>query len=80
MSNSRVTIFVSSSLEIVSLNFKNLTIVEGVGKTSLITTIVKDIFPKEVPQVLESAVTISPELYLLPNNNATVLVDAPLDD
>ena len=40
----------------------------------------KDIFPKEVPQVLESAVTISPELYLLPNNNATVLVDAPLDD
>ena len=49
---------------------------EGVGKTSIITTIVTDTFPKEVPKVFQSAVTISPDLYVLPNRNNTVLIDS----
>jgi len=40
---------------------------EGVGKTSIITTIVTDTFPKEVPKLFMSAVTISPDLYQMPN-------------
>lgn len=48
---------------------------EGVGKTSIIHTIVTDNFPKDVPKVFKT-VTISPDLYLLPNNNNTVLVDS----
>jgi len=51
-------------------------IVEGVGKTSIITTIVTDTFPKEVPKLFMSDVTISPDLYLLPNQNNTILVDS----
>jgi GTPase SAR1 family protein len=51
-------------------------ILEGVGKTSIITTIVTDTFPKAVPKLFKSAVTISPDLYLLPNHNNTVLVDS----
>jgi len=49
---------------------------ESVGKTSIITTIVTDTFPKEVPKVFQSAVTISPDLYVLPNRNNTVLIDS----
>ena len=49
---------------------------EGVGKTSIITTIVTDTFPKAVPKLFKSAVTISPDLYLLPENNNTVLIDS----
>ena len=48
---------------------------EGVGKTSIIHTIVTDTFPKDVKKQFQT-VTISPDLYLLPNNNATVLVDS----
>lgn len=48
---------------------------EGVGKTSIIQTIVTDTFPKVVPKVFKT-VNISPDLYLLPNNNDTVLVDS----
>ena len=48
---------------------------EGVGKTSIITTIVTDTFPKEVPKVFKS-VTISPDLYFLPNQNNTILIDS----
>ncbi len=47
---------------------------EGVGKTSIIHTIVTDTFPKHVDKVFKT-VTISPDLYLLPNNVNTVLVD-----
>lgn len=47
---------------------------EGVGKTSIIHTIVTDTFPKHVEKVFKT-VTISPDLYLLPNNNNTILVD-----
>ena len=46
------------------------------GKTSIIKTIVTDTFPKEVPKVFPAPVTISPDLYLLPNHNNTVLVDS----
>lgn len=49
---------------------------ESVGKTSIITTIVTDTFSKEVPKVFQSAVTISPDLYVLPNRNNTVLIDS----
>lgn len=35
-----------------------------------------DTFPKEVPRVLQSPVTISPDLYLLPNRNNTILIDS----
>jgi GTPase SAR1 family protein len=47
----------------------------GVGKTSIIHTIVMESFPKNVDRVFQT-VTISPELYLLPNNTNTVLVDS----
>lgn len=50
--------------------------IEGVGKTSIITTIVTDTFPKAVPKLFKSAVTISPDLYLLPENNNTILIDS----
>ena len=63
----------------VSLNYFESFIfynVEGVGKTSIITTIVTDTFPKEVPKLFMSDVTISPDLYLLPNQNNTILVDS----
>lgn len=48
---------------------------EGVGKTSIIQTIVTDTFPKVPPKTFKT-VNISPDLYLLPNNNDTVLVDS----
>lgn len=35
-----------------------------------------DTFPKEVPKVFMSAVTISPDLYLLPNHTNTILIDS----
>ena len=47
----------------------------GVGKTSIIHTIVMESFPKNVERIFQT-VTISPELYLLPNNTNTVLVDS----
>ena len=49
---------------------------EGVGKTSIIHTIVMESFPKDVGKKMFQTVTISPELYLLPNNTNTVLVDS----
>lgn len=67
---------VSSSLVMVSLPYGLKLIIEGVGKTSIVTTIVTDTFPKQVEKVFPSAVTISPDLYLLPNHNNTVLVDS----
>jgi GTPase SAR1 family protein len=48
---------------------------EGVGKTSIIHTIVMESFPKE-PTKLFKQVIISPELYLLPNNTNTKLIDS----
>ena len=48
---------------------------EGVGKTSIIKTIVTDNFPKGHVEKIFRTVTISPDLYLLPNNNNTILVD-----
>lgn len=64
----------SYSQVMVRILFINL--IEGVGKTSIITTIVTDTFPKEVPKVFQSPVIISPDLYLLPNHNNTVLIDS----
>jgi GTPase SAR1 family protein len=52
---------------------------EGVGKTSIISTIVTDTFPKEVPKLFMSNVTISPDLYLLPNRTNTILIDSSAD-
>ena len=49
--------------------------IEGVGKTSIVHTIVTDTFPKDVKKQFQT-VTISPDLYLLPNNHPTVLVDS----
>jgi GTPase SAR1 family protein len=49
---------------------------EGVGKTSIIKTIVTDNFPKGHVEKIFRTVTISPDLYLLPNNNNTILVDS----
>ena len=50
-------------------------VIEGVGKTSIIHTIVTDTFPKDVKKQFQT-VTISPDLYLLPNNHPTILVDS----
>jgi len=36
---------------------------------------VTDTYPKDVPKIFKT-VTISPDLYILPNNNNTVLVDS----
>ena len=65
-----------SSWEMVSrLSCHSFCFLEGVGKTSIIKTIVTDNFPKIVEKVFRT-VTISPDLYLLPNNNNTILVDS----
>ena len=48
---------------------------EGVGKTSIIATIVTDTFPKDAQKMFRT-VTISPDLYLLPDNNNAILVDS----
>lgn len=53
--------------------------VESVGKTSIIQTIVTEVFPREPPKLFMAAVTLSPDLYLLPNLNNTVLVDSSSD-
>jgi hypothetical protein len=50
--------------------------IEGVGKTSIIMTFVTDTFPTEVPKLFISPVTISPDLYLIPNPVNTVLIDS----
>ena len=48
---------------------------EGVGKTSIIVTLISDSFPKQVQKTYHP-VTISPDHYLLPNNVCTQLIDS----
>jgi Ras family protein T1 len=52
---------------------------QGVGKTSIITTIATDTFKTEVPKVFPSHVPISPDMYQLPNAATTILVDTSTD-
>ena len=40
---------------------------EGVGKTSIIETVISENFPRQ-PQKVYHPVTISPNHYILPNN------------
>jgi len=47
---------------------------EGVGKTSIVNTIITDTFPKQVEKVFKT-VPMDPKLYNLPHLNVTVLVD-----
>ena len=48
---------------------------EGVGKTSIIVTLISDNFPKNVQKTYHP-VTISPDHYLLPSNVYTQLIDS----
>jgi len=47
---------------------------EGVGKTSIIVTLISDNFPRMVHKTYHP-VTISPDHYLLPNKVYTQLID-----
>ncbi len=49
--------------------------IEGVGKTSIIITLVSETFPRVVQKTYHSVV-ISPDLYMLPINTSTVLIDS----
>jgi GTPase SAR1 family protein len=49
--------------------------VEGVGKTSMIITIVSETFPRTV-QKTYNPVILSQDLYMLPIDTKTVLVDS----
>ena len=48
---------------------------EGVGKTSIIVTLISDNFPRQVQKTYHP-VTISPDHYQLPNNVYTQLIDS----
>lgn len=48
---------------------------EGVGKTSIIVTLISDSFPRRV-QKLYNPVIVSSEHYLLPSNVFTQLIDS----
>jgi len=48
----------------------------GVGKTSIIVTLISDNFPRQVQKTYHP-VTISPDHYLLPNKVYTQLIDTP---
>ena len=50
------------------------TITEGVGKTSIIVTLISDNFPRGIAKTYHP-VTISPDHYLLPNKVYTQLID-----
>jgi len=50
-------------------------IIEGVGKTSMIITIVSETFPRTVMKTYHP-VNLSQELYMLPIDTNTVLVDS----
>ena len=48
---------------------------EGVGKTSIILTLISDTFPRQVQKTFHP-VTISPNHYMMPNKNFTQLIDS----
>ena len=52
---------------------------EGVGKTSIIVTLISDTFPRQVQKTYHP-VTISPDHYLLPSNVYTQLIDSSSSD
>ena len=49
--------------------------IEGVGKTSIIITLVSETFPRYVNKTYHPVI-ISPDLYMLPINTSTVLLDS----
>jgi hypothetical protein len=53
-------------------------LIEGVGKTSIILTLVSENFPRMVTKVTHPAL-ISPDLYMLPINASALLVDSSSD-
>jgi len=48
---------------------------EGVGKTSIILTLVSETFPRTVPKTYHPVI-ISADLYMLPISKNTVLLDS----
>lgn len=52
-----------------------IVMIEGVGKTSIIITIVSETFPRVVNHTYVPVI-ISPDLYMLPINANTVLIDS----
>jgi len=63
----------NSSLLLCLFNFAIY--IEGVGKTSIIITIVSETFPRTVNKTYHP-VNLSQELYMLPIDTNTVLVDS----
>jgi mitochondrial Rho GTPase 1 len=59
--------------EMVSTKLHN-TFPEGVGKTSIIVTLISETFPRQVQSTFHP-VTISPDQFLLPSNVYTQLID-----
>jgi len=49
---------------------------EGVGKTSIIVTLVSETFPRGSVSKTYHPVIISSDLYMLPINTSTVLLDS----
>ena len=56
----------------VKTSFKLL---DGVGKTSIILTLASEKFPRTVPKIYRPVI-ISSELYMLPINTKTILLDS----
>lgn len=57
------------------VNTMQLNCLEGVGKTSIILTIVSEQFPRQVPKKYQR-VQVSSDLYMLPTNTLTSLIDS----
>jgi Ras family protein T1 len=57
------------------VSVKNHDILEGVGKTSIIITIVSETFPRQVSKTYHPVI-LSSDLYMLPINTSTVLLDS----
>lgn len=69
--------FEFSSLGMVTIFdiFDLINLIENVGKTSIIVTIVSDSFPRLVNKTYHPVI-ISPDMYMLPINTPTVLLDS----
>lgn len=63
----------------VYVTYFTLLILEGVGKTSIIITIASETFPRTVSKTYHPVI-ISPDLYMLPINNSTVLIDSSCNE
>lgn len=66
----------SSSLEMVTHSRSKTYIVEGVGKSSIIITLASETFPRTLKEKTYHPVIISSDLYMLPINTSTILLDS----